>query len=348
MAEFKEKFTLNNEEERRKTEPDLLAKTRAQFEDIAEDNYQKILQNAVEFSPEILALIQDAKRWHIHRYASMGIDASLPKFTDRVLQVSKTSADNKNIKGRSSPGFIEIVDLSKEVLEPVQVEDMQKETAFVPIPVPVEIIPEGLSPAQASVELRNYLQAQDIIHELYHDSAPLSFFVQTKTDADGNPSHHFSKKTANRQGIAYSSHTVGDPALEEALAMKVVQEADQMIAEHFPQGREVYDALIKYIIKVDSRIAGEYEPQWLHILNFDGNAVKYAGAPYLNSQMGMDILVSQIPDIIRRIEHARLTGKTLDLARTIEGKFGQGAYKKLVTASEETIFPVLQDMFDSK
>ena len=65
---------------------------------------------------------------------------------------------------------------------------------------------------------------------------------------------------------------------------------------------------------------------------------------YVNGYLLTEKMLKEIPDFFKLVEHARINGETLALARAVEKRFGRGSYKKIFSTGEEDALKVLQEL----
>ncbi len=336
-----DKFYLNKERvPHDQKEENLIQLTRREVAQFIQDHAESIHERAIPFSPEMDDFKSDQKVCYEQGFRRLGIEEiHWGEYFFKVPDI-----DGHATYGNSLLGIIRIGDLSTEVLNPVHLEEAVAQKRFLPLEVPAGVV-EG-NPEEAARHLRNYIEALYIAHELYHDAAPTSIFVQTVTDeSTGHVYHAGDSYSPDRSGVHYvkASKKGDSPAVEEGLAMTLQKESRKLAAQHFPEGAKIYTALLDYVIATDPRV-GPTGRSLMVITNFDGNTVKYGIMQYMNGYLLTNYLSRQIPDFFKLVEHARIRGDTMPLARAIEKRFGKGSYRKIFTTGDSEALKVLEEL----
>ncbi|MDD5341972.1 MAG: hypothetical protein PHI73_01400 [Patescibacteria group bacterium] len=335
------KFYLNKE----RTSPDAEEQERIRtskeaVNEVIEERAQSVRERSVEFSPEMERFIAEARTWHEERFRKLGIDCiTWGKNFFKVREVEGGTS------GSSGLGINQIKDLSTERLMPISIEEATRQNQFLPIEVPDEIL-SGIPKGEAARQLRNYVEALFIAHELYHDAAPTSVLFKTETDETTGEKYHVADSLPyDRHGVRYIRRTEhsAPPAVEEGLAMTIQKQSEGFAAQHFPEGARIYQKLLDYVVSNDPRLK-DYDRSLLSIRNFDGHNVRYGPMQYLDGYILTTFLSRQIPKFFEIIEQARINGKVLPLARAVENKFGRGSYKRIFTAGEDEALNVLEEI----
>jgi hypothetical protein len=336
------KITIHKEKSPDPQERALAASVRETAEEAVNYYANRAREESVEFSPEMLKFIEEARSWHEQRFKQFGVEGI--KWGDHVYKVPRI----KEVEGNSGLGITKIGDLSREEL--ITEDNSFERNDFVPIEVPAEVL-GGMSREEAAKAVRNYIEAVYISHELYHDAAPTSIRVLTRTDEEtGEKSIEFDGNPYERRGVHYIRQTgpMSDaeqdaPALEEGLAMTAQKDSEQLAASMFPEGARLYETLKDYAIFKDTRLNPEVR-DYMSIRNFDGRAVKYGPMQYANGYIMTNYLAQEIPDFYKLVEGARINGETVSLARAIEKRFGSGSYRAIVTAKNSNALDVLEEL----
>lgn len=166
-------------------------------------------------------------------------------------------------------------------------------------------------------DLKIYTQARTLVHELYHDSS--NYMISR----DGG---------IERQGLTYRAQK--HAAVEEGLAAIAECRAKVLLFAEFPAGasKEGYliDACLKEMPQLDPQMARAFGC----IARYDNEKIVLGGS-YLPAVDFVLYLSAEVPNFWQLAERARVLGETLPLARAIEGKFGSGSYKDVMTTTNE-------------
>ncbi len=338
-----EKFYLNKELiPTDEAEKERIAQSKEAIGEMVQVDRDAVREESIEFSPEMLQYIAEAKEWHENRFRAAGVTSEIQ--WGELFKIPNAKVSDRGAAANAGLGTIKIGDLSRAEL--FALPDDQRTDRFSPFHVDGEIFSD-MSNEEAAQKLREYVEALYIAHELYHDAADTSVFVKTKTEKETGRMFHVttSSGTFDRTGLFYGRHMEGGaPALEEGLAMIAQEDAGSSVAlQQFPKGAAVFNRLLDYAVEKDPRLA-DIPRKALIINNFDGDVVVHNLIGYTGGYVLANYLHQVIPNFVKLAEKARIDGETLALARAIEKKFGKESYKKIVTCTEEKALDLVEEL----
>lgn len=179
-------------------------------------------------------------------------------------------------------------------------------------------------------------------HELYHSSAAVSLTVN-ETELNENELH---RDVYIEEGAGYR---MGDPdkrhALEEGLASRFEGLALEKIKGLFPPVvDDIYEAHISNVMKhIDPEVNDRLD---ITINTLEGNDLGFTASRYKASRELVSFLAQEVPDFDRLVEEARLKRHTLPLARAVEKRFGEGAYRTITTCSDDDAKQLQQTLME--
>ncbi|MBI5220444.1 MAG: hypothetical protein HY978_01240 [Candidatus Liptonbacteria bacterium] len=305
-------------------------------------------EGTIELSVEMRNFSSRARRWHEKRFCKFGVLSPI-RWTEqeRIFKLrNPSSMEEGNItalRAGTSFGYIVLHNLTKEKLVPSSLDQrIRDDDHFHPIAMTDEKSLGGMTRPGAAKAVREYIEARQVLHELYHDAAPFSLLFRTvRNKATGENEHVFdSVKPLERRGLGYIRCEAGlqTPAVEEGLAMLAEEDADNLLQTQFPKGKALYAKLLNYVAEKDPRL-DNFPEESRRIFNFDGSTVSF-GSQSAAAFLLVSRLRAEIPEFQNLAEQARIDGKILPLARAVEKRFGRKSYRKIMTCSVDEAYDI--------
>ncbi len=129
---------------------------------------------------------------------------------------------------------------------------------------------------------------------------------------------------------------------EEGSAVDFENEIFEDLKKTFPKETvEKYDLIME---KIKENVPESQQEQiWLYKYD-NADAAIHRNKDYFEASEMVSYLRSKIPNFNLILENARIHGKILDLAKAIDGKFGEGMYRKIATAHVEEGSQILKEL----
>lgn len=177
-------------------------------------------------------------------------------------------------------------------------------------------------------ELKQLVVFKTLFHEMYHFVSNFSIsieFGKLENDELGI------KINTNAAGAGYNE-AVSSSALEEGAAVSFENQIFEKIRKLFSKETlDKYDSLIQSGFDNFPRDKTYVTKDSLHIISSNDGEPNGFNENYIHPLRLVKYLESQIPDFNTKLEKLRVNRESLELARSIEARFGEGMFRKIVT-----------------
>lgn len=192
-------------------------------------------------------------------------------------------------------------------------------------PTHVEIFDRAID----NTNLKQMAILKVVSHELYHSTGKFSVGVEQKKGLDGTIGINTNMDAA---GAGYLN-AVGVSALEEGAAMRFETKIFEKIKKLFPvDSVSEYNTIINRGVETFAHKGKEVNEECISILEKKaGEAAIFSESNYTGSYNLVKYLEFEVADFNLKLEKLRVDRYSLDLARAIEGRFGDGAFRVLTT-----------------
>lgn len=204
-----------------------------------------------------------------------------------------------------------------------------------------------------NIEIEDMLLKQMIIfrilaHEMYHSFSRISFDVRDDENSNAIEKIRVDLKAVGASFVPKNTINVTEhlKLFEEGAAVHFEIDVFKDIQKMFPEETiKEYENVIEKTKIVIKNSGGNYGYLTIIRSHEGEDYIVHSNQEYFNSMQIVANLEKIIPDFLTLLEQARVYGKVIPLARAIDGKLGEGWYKKIATATTaqaETILAYLE------